>query len=427
MIAKVPRLIGKANGQNFNDHLEAFNEVIKGAEKILIAVAFFKLSGLKLIIDAIEERLNDDSKIEIFVGRDLCTTEPRALERILEISTIRPSLTVYFAHEQQKWIFHPKMYLGQHETGTRLLIGSANLTKGALKHNEELSLLWEIETEDTLLTQIHNVFARYRSGDIFKKLDKKMLEQYTVEHKKSKSPNSSPLPHKKGFDIDSMCDLELLNVYFEEFLQVTRAMEEIEFRRKSRKAALKVQRKIAKMAPIFELTKTERKMFESLYYSLVSNENSGPHWLSNGVGRLRSRVCGDPMKVINLFAAAEMVADLQVGKGYRYVGAFANRIDGMGTNTLSELLCTFAPKKYAVYSGITEDALRKLGAYLVEPTNPNSMGWKDSIIHPDRYNQVCKIYGRIRLWIKENGSGKSTGKDFSDLDAFFYWISSTKS
>ena len=422
MIAKVPRLIGKASGQNFNDHLEAFNEVIEGAEKISIAVAFFKLSGLKLVIDEIEKRLHDDTEIEIFIGRDFCITEPKALKKILTISNRYPSLTVYLARKQQEWSFHPKIYVGENATGARILIGSANLTKGALKSNEELSLSWEIEAKDALLTQIHNVFTRYRTGRTFKKLNKNILEQYCVEHEKNGPHDPSPLSHKNSSDIDSLCDLGLLKYYFEEYLQDTETLDKVNWRRKSRKKALKVQRKIARMSTKKRLTQTDKEAVKKLYYSLVSKTNSGPHWQSALIAFSKKSVRDQPSEIISLFEEAEKAANLSVEEGFRNVGAVANKINRVSTNILSELLCTFEPMKYAVFNSVTEGALKVLGVDLAKSANLKPVGWKKSLLHPDKYNQVCKILGRLRLWIEENGYGKSTGKDLSDLDAFLYWV-----
>lgn len=85
--------------------------------------------------------------------------------------------------------------------------------------------------------------------------------------------------------------------------------------------------------------------------------------------------------------------------------ASAGKIGGVGINMVSEMLCTFAPKRYAVFNGNTSDALRAVGA---DP--PKSV----TLFSPEAYARVCGIVEAVRRRIG--------GEDLSDADAFLNWI-----
>ena len=69
-----------------NDHHAALEELLRTATSIKLAVAFLKAKGLEKISPMLEARLKAGAKVDIFVGRDFCLTEPRNLAEYGEIS-----------------------------------------------------------------------------------------------------------------------------------------------------------------------------------------------------------------------------------------------------------------------------------------------------------------------------------------------------
>lgn len=106
---------------------------------------------------------------------------------------------------------------------------------------------------------------------------------------------------------------------------------------------------------------------------------------------------------------AQEAAQLFPTEGYANVRSSARKIAGVGMNMVSEILCTFAPKRYAVFNGNTAAALRGLGT---DP--PKSV----TLFSPEAYARVCGVVEAVRRRIG--------GEDLSDADAFLNWIYQTK-
>jgi hypothetical protein len=73
----------------------------------------------------------------------------------------------------------------------------------------------------------------------------------------------------------------------------------------------------------------------------------------------------------------------------------------------TEMLCTFAPTRYAIYNGNTVGALGALGIETARYAQFHA-------ISPARYDQLCET-------IKALGSRIGTA-DLSEADAFLNWI-----
>jgi HKD family nuclease len=146
-----------------------------------MAVAFLKPTGLDKII----ESLRAGAAVGIFVGSDFCSTDPKALKTLLDLSKRHTSLDVFLAKAEARSTFHPKLYLGIVAHGARVLMGSSNLTGGGLTTNEEVSLRWRLDLGETLLVQLRGVFVTSRSKTRFEELDDIVLELYRRDFKKA--------------------------------------------------------------------------------------------------------------------------------------------------------------------------------------------------------------------------------------------------
>ncbi|MFY2826560.1 phospholipase D-like domain-containing protein [Ruegeria sp. MALMAid1280] len=406
---KEPCLVRNTSGSFLGSHLEALRFVVENATEISIAVAFLKGKGLKKVIRAFRERLAAGAKLEMFIGRDFWLTEPEALKELLYLSQQYSALKVYLVKNTKGSTFHPKVYVGTGAADARILLGSANLTGGALTKNEEMSLCWKLELNDPLLTQINDVFTSYRSDDISEELDAIVLEQYRSRYKIALDTQ-----RRVEKEIDSanasMFDLTTLSSLFKEFRQDRLEMEALEKRRLDRQRALLVQQEIASMAAQRKLSQFDRKKFRSLFRNLVTSGDGHSHlWHSGDIHRRGQAVLTQPSKAIKLFAMAEKAAKLPVKEGYAKMREPASTTQGVGINMVSEMLCTFAPKQFAVFNGNTAAALRAIGA-----NPPRSI----SLFSPDAYGRVCEVIEAVRR--------RTGGEDLSDVDAFLNWVYQNK-
>ena len=388
-----------------NDHLRALDEIFGRASNIIIAVAFLKSKGLGKIVERLTRRLRAGALVELFVGTDFCHTEPEALEKLLNLSRRHPNLMLWIAKPDRFSTFHPKTYLGVEGKTARVMIGSANLTAGALGSNEEISLVWEVDADHPVLSDLQTVFLNYRSGGRCEQLDEIVLAQYRrrfkiAEHAKKRVEKEIADSDSNTFDLAKLLSLHI------EFSQDRDEAMALEKRRRDRKAALKVQRKIAGMAGSVKLSSVDRANFSTLFRDLITSGDGHRHlWHSGDIHRRGQAALSNPSGTIALFSLAQDAARLAPEEGYAMMRATAAKIDAVGINMVSEMLCTFAPKRYAVFNGNTVGALRAVGA---DP--PKSV----ALLSPKAYGRVCSVVEAVRRRIG--------GEDLSDADAFLNWI-----
>lgn len=388
-----------------DDHLHALHFVLRDSTQVSAAVAFLKSKGLRKIISALTARLAKGTRIEIFVGSDFCLSEPDALNDLLRLSRLHPFLEVFLAKSDARSTFHPKLYLGWDGKAARLLLGSANLTGGALTTNEEISLACILDLDDGLLEDVRKVFSDYRSSARFEELDEVVLERYRSKYKIAEDAR-----RRVDRDVASMAtamfDIATLMSLHDEFSLDRYEMASLAKRRRDRKLALTIQRRIAKLNAVKILSRRDRTNFETLFRNLVTSGDGHSHlWHSSDIHRRGQAALREPRKTIALFAMAQEAARLPPVEGYANVRSSAQKINGIGINMVSEILCTFAPKHYAVFNGNTAAALRVLG---VDP--PKSV----TLFSPEAYARVCGVVEAVRRRIG--------GDDLSDADAFLNWI-----
>jgi HKD family nuclease len=388
-----------------NDHHKALEELLGTATSISIAVAFLKVKGLEKIAPLLEARLKVKANFDIFVGRDFCLTEPAALESLEKLSKRYRSLRVFAAKPDARSTFHSKLYLGVGPAKAILLVGSANLTGGALTTNHEISVLSTLDLSDALILQIQSVFVGYLGSDRFEALDPVVLAQYRLLFKKAQDARRR-IEREIAASTASLFDLARLTALHAEFVESREETKALHKRQRDREAANAVQREIAKMAELPKLSLGDQDAFQTRFRNLITSGDGHDHlWHSGDIHRRGQAALKHPKKTIAFFALAETAARLPVEEGYAKLRKSAGDTEGVGINMVSEILCTFAPARYAVFNGNTAKALRVIGA---DPPNAGSL------FSPAAYARVCGIIGAVQERIG--------GKDLSDTDAFLNWI-----
>ncbi|WP_294271942.1 phospholipase D family protein [uncultured Sphingomonas sp.] len=388
-----------------HDHLKAIEQILGRADSITIAVAFLKSKGLQKITGTLTRRLNAGAKVEIFIGTDFCQTEPKALKDLLELSESHEKLTVWTAKPDPRSTFHPKTYLGVEGNTARVLIDSANITGGALGGNAELSLAWETGPDHPAVTELRAVFDGYRIDGRCEELDDIVLELYRGRFNKAEEARKRIEKEIADSDV-GVFDLAKLFSLHAEFSADAEEVAALDKRRRDRRAALTVQRRIAGMAAKKKLSKDDRATFSKLFRDLVTSGDGHRHlWHSGDIHRRGQEALSDPKGTIALFSLGRDAVQLPPVEGYAKLRAPAGKIDGVGINMVTEILCTFAPKRYAVFNGNTADALRAIGA---DP--PKSV----TLFSAEAYARVCGVIEAVRRRIG--------GEDLSDADAFLNWI-----
>ena len=386
------------------DHAEAIAELLDGAEQVVIAVAFLKKGGAIHLATLLEGRLAAGATVELFIGTDFFLTEPEALERLLTLGTRHASCRTMIA-DRSPATFHPKIYSARQGDEWRTIVGSANLTQGALRSNEELSLLVHHANGDTLTEQLGTTIERYRNWKRFQPLDDLVLQQYRSVHEIDRSERAK---YEKARDkaLPDGFDLRVIEDWHARYLADPNTAAAQASRRKSRADALRLQRSLAKLSDGAIDDEARGKLRKGLG-DLMGSAGGRHLWGSGSIHRQGSKALKHPRKMIRLFALARSASRLPPSDGFKQMREAAAAISGVGMNMATEMLCTFAPGRYAVYNGNTAGALATLGITAAAHADFRAIG-------PDRYARLCGTIGAL--------GARIGASDMSEADAFLNWI-----
>lgn len=392
-----------ANNEN-GDHARAIAEILKGAEEISIAIAFLKRGGANHIAPTLKRCLAAGGSVEIYIGSDFFLTEPKALELLLAIREKHPAFNIQLA-KRGTATFHPKVYVTRRGTKYRSLIGSANLTSGALASNEELSISLTHNPGDPIVAQLLSTFERYKKWSRFQQLDALVLEQYASsyeidyrERRKYEKSRDAALP--------AAFDLATIDKWLARYRADPKAIVELAARKQKLGAALAAQNAIVALgrAPI---TAAARQQFKDNLGNLIGSAGGNHLWGSGSIFRQGSQALENADGIIPFFARAKDVSKKPVQDAYVEIRAAAATLGGVGLNFATEALCTFAPFHFAVYNGNTKEALKTLGISATASTEFRA-------VSPMRYAKLCDTIKAL---------GRRIGAaNLSEADYFLNWI-----
>ena len=293
-------------------HREAVRQVLDGATQASIAVAFLRDGGAKLLAGLIEERLGQGLNAEMFIGTDFYITEPKALALLLSLGNRFDGLEILLA-KRGSATFHPKAYVGRNDGRVRCLVGSANLTGGAMGGNEELSILVDVDPDDPLSTQLTATFGDYRRSDRFQPLDVLLLEQYRSRHQQAERLRRT-LEKELARNGAADFDLGLLDGFITRYRADASEQKRLLARRRDRDAGRKLQMTIRRLARAGKVTKTIRATFQQNLSDLMTSRDGHLHlWHSGDIHRRGSEALDHPRKMIALFDRGHAASRLSPG------------------------------------------------------------------------------------------------------------------
>lgn len=153
---------------NLNEEQSHVNELckcLKTSQKAYISVAFLKMSGLSLIMDALKTFLSNKGELHIIAGQNFGLTEPEALTCLFNLLEDYSASKLYlYKAESADSIFHPKMYLFESKKAGKIILGSANMTKGGISSNNEVSISLECKLDSEIWEQSISTFNTYISS-----------------------------------------------------------------------------------------------------------------------------------------------------------------------------------------------------------------------------------------------------------------------
>ena len=128
---------------------------MKKAESVDIIVSFLMESGVKMLLQELENTLKRGAKIRILTGNYLGITQPSALYLIKRKLGDRVDLRFYCEKGRS---FHPKSYIFHYADHSELYIGSSNISRSALTSGIEWNYRFSSKTDFNNYEKFYNTF-----------------------------------------------------------------------------------------------------------------------------------------------------------------------------------------------------------------------------------------------------------------------------
>lgn len=149
--------------------ISVIREELEKCDEFIFSVAFITMGGLTLLLEEFKKVEQKGTKGKILTGDYLSFTEPKALRKLLSYKNI----DLKIANNNK---FHTKAYLFRKANIWTLIIGSANLTQGALTVNFEWNLKINSLENGKLVKSILEKF--YKVFDSLDSLSESKLDLY---------------------------------------------------------------------------------------------------------------------------------------------------------------------------------------------------------------------------------------------------------
>jgi len=380
-----------------HDHQRLVTGLLKRAKRFDCAVAFARWSGFAPIENVLLAHLDKGMKARFITGLDFCQTEPRLLERLLDLKTAF-GIEVYVSEEIESCTFHPKVYRFDLGDEISLLVGSANLTMGGLTKNHEVSALLSLKTESRSLSYMQQLIDDQEVVE----LTEPILEAYRLRHsvyhafhniaqKGISRTMARPTP-----GLDAL--REWLRVMKEDKTEQGFASQTFD-RARSRNRAKTVLGQISR-AP-----RLSSNAFLRFYEQLADGL-----WHSGGLHRSKTKIASTPRIFQQIVQVGALRHTGTISKVFEEMRELADNASGVGPNVLTEILQTFDNGRYAVMNQNSVAGMRLAGISQF-PRKPSQAAVTGRV-----YSEFCRYANELR---------KKLGlKNLSELDALFnyaYW------
>lgn len=163
---------------------------IASADEILMLVSFVKWSGLRLLMDALQEFADRGGRIRVITTTYMGATDPKAVSALAAL----PGASVRVSYDTKRTRLHAKAYVFRRKTRyTTAYVGSSNLTNPAMTSGLEWNLKISRADEADALDKIEGTFDAYWASPDF--------EPYTAADSKRLA---SAIAHEHGGDAEGL-------------------------------------------------------------------------------------------------------------------------------------------------------------------------------------------------------------------------------
>lgn len=395
-------LISNTN-QTTPTHAQTIIEGISSAVEIRILTAFLKSSGLDLISGALKLAIDRGATVKVIVGLDFHTTDPKALRKLYELmgsnEKEKVCLMICVAANET---FHPKLYFWKSKESANIVVGSANLTGGGLRTNIELSILHTVPLSSALENQVFAFFDDTVEShkDRIKKATDLVLSQYEREWKifsdaKYKAEAEARAIIAKEF----LLDYRKIPRYLDKYLGDSNEQNAWKAKCKKYKRARTLLDKLLRKPRVL------KREFQLEYERLIEGDDH--LWSSGGLSRQKRGIINGRNKFLAILRAIkDSVGDTaSIARSLGEIKEQAKEINGLGWNVITEILNTYAPKKFGVFNRNSTASLEYLG--IEKFKNPSQA-------NVDKYLRFNRIVTEL--------AKEFTFTDLSQVDHFLNYV-----
>ena len=197
---------------------------LKKADSVDIIVSFLMESGVKMLLQELDNALKRGAKIRILTGNYLGITQPSALYLLKKKLGSRVDMRFYNEKERS---FHPKSYIFHYERYSDIYIGSSNISRSALTSGIEWNYRFSSVSDPKNYEKFYHAFEylfehhsiiidneelkRY-SQNWHRPAVARDLERYEYSHQNEENESEDTkvrlLYEPRGAQIEALCALE---------------------------------------------------------------------------------------------------------------------------------------------------------------------------------------------------------------------------
>ncbi len=133
-----------------NEHKIQLEELLLKADKIILCSGWLLNDGIRLIENALRTAISNNTPVVMYSS--VKHTEKKEINKLKKYSN--------FTHKtltKKTGKIHTKLYYFEYRNSFTAIVGSANITKGGLQMNKELS----IKLEDSIGSENHSEVLSY--------------------------------------------------------------------------------------------------------------------------------------------------------------------------------------------------------------------------------------------------------------------------
>ena len=368
-----------------DNHLNTLRDLIRKSEKMLIAVAFLKKSGLDLVKDDLEAALKNRAEIKMYSGLDLYFTEPDALREIHALFKKYGGSHLYL-YKSDKDTFHPKLYCFTKSKTAFILIGSINFTRGGFQENIEVSTLERTTVGSNIYKRVLSFFETIERSSIeANEIDINLYKRkYDIIHKKLNKANREAKNEIKAIKKLEL-DIPKIKKHLTEYKKDKAEQGNFKVRLANYKKAKNI------LDEICDKSITSKKEFMDYYEKLVGKERQQGLWHSGRLFRQKNRVASNYKTFIKMTREVRDNTGKSPKEVFEIGLKYVKKVKGLGVNVLTEIMNTYDSKQFAVLNNNPLTSLKFFG--FSEFPDPNNFRSDTYEMYNSLISEFMKICG----------------------------------